>query len=522
MEAREQVIRKETGRLEILDGAGAEEQRESCFDLSIREKWLRKSPQPLPDHVQDPATKLSGADEALSRELIEKRQEEEASCDSETRYRNILENIEDGYFEVDRSGKMIFFNGSMCKILGYSEQELRGMNNRFFMSEETSKKVYQTFNQVYRSGEPTKAFGWELIRKDGERRYVETSVSLVRNSEGEPVGFRGIARDITELRALDLARKKAMNHLSHELGTPLAIINSVFLRIPAAVESGNLSKVNELVRRGTRHVERLNDLQYKISDILGGKQVAKEKWVILGLIDTALRLLEEVEDTVFAKGREALLKEVRKTLESMGGVEELRWETVQLDEFLEDLCRQAELKLNGRQLNIIREFEPGMRVTMDRKVLGKVCGGLLKNAIENTPDEGEVEVETKLLNGHPSLQFRDFGIGITRENQDQIFQGFFHTQDSQLYSSKHPYSFNAGGTGLDLLRASVFAERLGFRIDFSSVRCRYLPSDREVCPGRISSCPFIKSREECFGSGGTLFKVLFPSELFSGEVKTDA
>lgn len=521
MEDREQVVRQKLGRLDMLNGGSAEVQCHSCFDLSIGEKWLQGSSQPLPKKVQDSTTRHPGANEAFRGEPIEKR-EKEAFYDTETRYRNILENIEDGYFEVDLSGNMTFFNGSMCKILGYSEEELKGMNNRCFMSEETSKKVYQTFNQVYRSGEPTKAFGWELIRKNGERRYVETSVSLVRNPEGEPVGFRGIARDITELRALDMARKKAMNHLSHELGTPLAIIKSVLMRIPGEVESGNVSKVQELVRRGMRHVERLNDLQRKIGDIVGGKQVAKEKWVILGLIDTALRLLEEVEDPVFAKGREALLQEVRKTLESVAGVEEIRCGTVQLDDFLEDLCRQTEMKLDGRQVSIIREFEPGMSVTMDRKVLGKVCGGLLKNAIENTPDEGEVEVESKLVNGHPSLHFRDFGIGITRENQNQIFQGFFHTQDSHLYCSKHPYAFNAGGTGLDLLRASVFAERLGFKIGFSSVRCRYLPSDRDVCPGRISSCPFIKSREECFGSGGTLFKVLFPSGLFPSEVMTDA
>ena len=57
----------------------------------------------------------------------------------------------------------------MCKILGYSSRELKGMNNRHFMSEETAKRVFQTFNQVFRTGEATKAFGWELIRKDGER-----------------------------------------------------------------------------------------------------------------------------------------------------------------------------------------------------------------------------------------------------------------------------------------------------------------------------------------------------------------
>ena len=108
---------------------------------------------------------------------------------SEEKYRAILHSIEEGYYEVDLSGNMIFFNDSMCRIVGYTRDELLGMNNRRFMSQETAKKVYQTFNQVYRTGLPTKALDWELIRKDGMRRYLAISVSLSRDSKGQPLDF---------------------------------------------------------------------------------------------------------------------------------------------------------------------------------------------------------------------------------------------------------------------------------------------------------------------------------------------
>jgi len=52
------------------------------------------------------------------------------------------------------------------------------MNNRQYMSEKTAKTVFETFNEVYRASKPTKAFDWELITKYGEKRYLETSVSL--------------------------------------------------------------------------------------------------------------------------------------------------------------------------------------------------------------------------------------------------------------------------------------------------------------------------------------------------------
>jgi len=129
---------------------------------------------------------------------------------SEEKYRAILENIEEGYYEVDIAGNFTFFNAAMCKMLGYAEDELMGMNNRQYMDAENARKVFQTFNAVYRTGIPTQAFDWELVRKDGSKRIVETSVSLMKDATGEPVGFRGIVRDITERRQAEQERERLL------------------------------------------------------------------------------------------------------------------------------------------------------------------------------------------------------------------------------------------------------------------------------------------------------------------------
>jgi signal transduction histidine kinase len=107
------------------------------------------------------------------------------------------------------------------------------------------------------------------------------------------------------------------------------------------------------------------------------------------------------------------------------------------------------------------------------------------------------------------IRFRDFGIGITAENQRLVFTGFFHTQDTDLYSTKAPYDFNAGGSGADLLRAKVFSERYGFAIDFESTRCSYIPEDIDECPGRISLCKFTDGKADCLVSG-TTFSLRIP------------
>ena len=115
----------------------------------------------------------------VMRDITDRKKAEKALLESEEKYRTILTNIEDGYFEVDITGNFTFFNDSLCDIIGYSRDEMMGMNNRAYMDEENAIKVYETFNKVYRTGKPSKGFDWEVMRKDGSKRYVEASVSLI-------------------------------------------------------------------------------------------------------------------------------------------------------------------------------------------------------------------------------------------------------------------------------------------------------------------------------------------------------
>lgn len=145
------------------------------------------------------------------KEEKKRRQAEAALLESEKKYRTILEEIEDGYFEVDLRGNMTFFNNAICHILGYSRSELVEKNNREFMDAETGKKVFETFNNVYQTGKPFKGFDWEVIQKDGTRRHLDTAISLLRDPSGRVTGFRGIARDITERKQAEAAMHEYKN-----------------------------------------------------------------------------------------------------------------------------------------------------------------------------------------------------------------------------------------------------------------------------------------------------------------------
>ncbi len=166
-------------------------------------------------------------------DVTDQRRAEEALRESEQKHRTILQTIEDGYFEVDLQGSFTFFNESTRRMLGYSQEEMVGLNFRDYMEKETAEKVFPTFNEVFRTGIPAKTADWRVIRKDGTTIDLETSVSLKRDDSGAPIGFFGIARDITEKKNMELqllqteklsAVGTMISGVAHELNNPLTAI----------------------------------------------------------------------------------------------------------------------------------------------------------------------------------------------------------------------------------------------------------------------------------------------------------
>ncbi|HLA79577.1 MAG TPA: EAL domain-containing protein [Vicinamibacteria bacterium] len=143
------------------------------------------------------------------RDITDRRRAEEALRRSEERYREILASISEGYYEVDLGGDFVFVNDALCDLLGYSQGELLGMNNRQYTDPANARKLYQGFHSVYLTGNPASFLDWEILRKDGTPRVVEASVALLRDPAGEPVGFRGVVRDVTEQKRAEQALRES-------------------------------------------------------------------------------------------------------------------------------------------------------------------------------------------------------------------------------------------------------------------------------------------------------------------------
>ena len=135
---------------------------------------------------------------------INKRKEvEQALKESEEKYRTILESMEEGYYEVDFDGNFTFANDSMSSILGYPKKDLPAINYRQFMDDKNVQIVEDTFNRCRQSGSPVKAFDCEFNRNEMVL-FIEASVSLLSDGRDEPNGYRGIIRDRTEKKKLEM------------------------------------------------------------------------------------------------------------------------------------------------------------------------------------------------------------------------------------------------------------------------------------------------------------------------------
>jgi PAS domain S-box-containing protein len=147
--------------------------------------------------------------QGFSRDVTARRAAERALKESEEKYRNILETMEEGYYEVDLTGTFTFVNEAECRIHKRTREELIGLNNRAIADPETAKRVYNIYNEIYRTGVPSKVFDYQITRSDGEVITLETSGSLMRDPEGKPIGFRGISRDVTEKKKAEHALRES-------------------------------------------------------------------------------------------------------------------------------------------------------------------------------------------------------------------------------------------------------------------------------------------------------------------------
>jgi len=315
-----------------------------------------------------------------------------------------------------------------------------------------------------------------------------------------------VRKALQEVQSLNRAKDKMINHLAHELETPVAILLGSLGLLEKHLASVPRERWAHNMERLHRNLKRISAIQLQVQDIMEGREGGAYTMLSLLLDQCA----EEIEVLAAREtGMQGFAKTLRERVEEIFGPHEMKPVNVNLKHFVGERLATSRNQWSHRRVTIETSLKDVPDVRVPLECLEKVFDGLVRNAIENTPDGSSVEIEVKPGGEGVELLVRDYGVGIADEAKRRIFEGFFTTQDTLAYSSRKPFDFNAGGKGADLLRMKIFSERYGFEIRMESNRCRYLPNPADICPGRIETCEAVPSAEECRKSGGTSFIVYF-------------
>jgi PAS domain S-box-containing protein len=138
------------------------------------------------------------------------------SEDSIERYRDFIENINDGVYETDAYGNFMYFNNALCKVFGYPREDIQGANFSKFMEKKHTRMAYGAFTKIWVTHQGFTDIIWEVIDKEGKTRTIELSAYLIKDKNGKKLGFRGIARDVTEKIKTIKALKESEERLKKE------------------------------------------------------------------------------------------------------------------------------------------------------------------------------------------------------------------------------------------------------------------------------------------------------------------
>jgi PAS domain S-box-containing protein len=288
-----------------------------------------------------------------------------------------------------------------------------------------------------------------------------------------------------ELKSLNAAKDKMISHLSHELRTPLAVLLSSIKVLSRKLTDLPSETWSPTMDRMQRNLKRLIGIENEVYDIVEKKQFRHKP--VFSLI------FDECKDTIEAliaeeTGESGVVQKVRARLEEIYATPDHKDQKIDLDRFVAGRVKALRPQFRHRSVDLSTRLSPVPPIRIPLDPLQKVVDGLIRNAVENTPDGRAIHVLVHEKGSKVELVVQDQGTGLTEDAQKRIFEGFFTTQETLHYSSKHPFDFNAGGKGADLLRMKIFSERFNFKISMTSRRCSRLPDAADVCPGSEQAC----------------------------------
>ena len=370
----------------------------------------------------------SACEDALSEQAVM------LSHEIEDRYRSFFENIEQAYFEIDRAGNFLFLNDYLCEMLGYPEEELLGKNIIQLLNKEDTGRARASFREIFETDKPKSGLVFQVIRKDGLKRQIGASICLNTDAGNRKIGFKGIARDISD-------RKNHEEQLNHNLR-----MESI-----GQLAAGIAHEINTPIQYIGDNIQFLKDSYREIQTLLNRAMSFVQVADVASITESDLH---EIKNTVNNTDTDYLLEEIPRAIEqSLEGLHRVS----EIVSAMKQFCHPGIEEKQASDLNkavknvitvarnewkyvadIITDFDTTLPPVPCRLgEINQVVLNLVINAVHAIRDaagqkenaKGTIKVSTTHDESWAEIRIGDSGTGIPKEIRAKIFDPFFTTKE---------------------------------------------------------------------------------------------
>ncbi|MEO6730620.1 MAG: PAS domain S-box protein [Ferruginibacter sp.] len=366
----------------------------------------------------------------VTRDLTDRKQNDELLRQSEERYRSLVEQVTDyGIFMLDEKGRIVSWNEGAKKIKGYNADEIIGKYFSIFYPEEdilNGKPAHEL--KVARKEGKYEEEGWRL-RKDGSFFWANIVITAVYNQAGNMIGFSKVTRDLTERKASERELKESHDRHRH-IAEELRITNKF------------LSDANEELEQFTSIVS--HDLQEPVRTIRSFLQLIEQK------LDDQPEAELKTYITKAIKAASRMKELITNLLEySQLDKSDIKREAVNVEELLNEALQNIKTSVDAAGASIVIEGEVET-VYGDRIQLVQLVQNLVSNAVKFTNGQKpEVVIKSTEENGQVKFGISDNGIGIAESNVNKVFEIFRRLNSDKAFP----------GTGIGLAICKKIVER---------------------------------------------------------------
>ncbi|MBI2601280.1 PAS domain-containing protein [Candidatus Daviesbacteria bacterium] len=299
-----------------------------------------------------------------------------------TKLQTIIDSAHEPIVIKDIKGKYLLLNPEGQKLFNIPLNQILGKDDTHFFPKKIARKVMTTDRRIMRTGK-TEVFDQKLLFS-GKERYFLTTKSPLKGAHGEIEGIIVIARDITERKHLEEKRNEFIGIASHELKTPLTSIKGYVQVLERIINKGGNDNAKLYIEKTCIYIDKLDKL---IADLLDISKIQSGKMILNYTSFTAGELVD-------------------------AGME------------------SAQPMMNNHK--IIKQGLNDLKVSGDKERLEQVFTNLLLNAAKYSPKSNKIIIDIKKEGGYVVFSVADFGIGIPKDKQGQVFNRYYRIIENKI------------------------------------------------------------------------------------------